>query len=71
MYDLCEGLRWLAMLLHPIMPERTAEIWRQLGLSTPVDGDWEQALQWGRFESGTVTKPGAAVFPRIELPAPA
>ena len=71
MYDLCEGLRWLAMLLHPIMPERTAEIWRQLGLSTPVDGDWEQALQWGRFESGTVTKPGDAVFPRIEIPAPA
>ena len=31
LYDLCEGLRWLAILLHPFMPERMSEMWRQLG----------------------------------------
>ena len=32
LYDLCEGLRWIAVLLHPFMPERTAQMWSQLGL---------------------------------------
>ena len=47
LYDLCEGLRWLAILLHPFMPERTAEMWRQLGLRGGIGDDWARALRWG------------------------
>ena len=32
LYDLCEGLRWIAILLHPFMPERMSEMWQQLGI---------------------------------------
>ncbi len=67
LYDLCEGIRWLAMLLHPVMPERTAEIWRQLGATAPIDADWDEALQWGRLAPGTRVALGDALFPRIEL----
>lgn len=67
LYDLCEGLRWLAMLLHPIMPERTQELWRQLGMGTPIDADWTTELVWGRIAPGTPTSVGDALFPRIEL----
>ena len=67
LYDLCEGLRWLAMLLHPIMPERTQELWRQLGMGTPIDADWTTELVWGRIAPGTQTSVGDALFPRIEL----
>ncbi len=69
LYDLCEGLRWLAMLLAPVMPERTREIWRQLAIVEPIDADWE-TITWGGIEPGTTTQPGEALFPRIEL-APA
>ncbi len=69
LYDLCEGIRWLAMLLHPVMPERTAEMWRQLGATAPIDADWSEALRWGGLAPGTRVVLGDALFPRIELDA--
>jgi methionyl-tRNA synthetase len=69
LYDLCEGLRWLAMLLHPFMPERSRIIWKQLGTSEPIDVNWEQALRWGGIASGTQTARGETLFPRIEAVA--
>ncbi len=69
LYDLCEGIRWLAMLLHPVMPERTAEMWRQLGATAPIDADWSEALHWGGLAPGTRIALGDALFPRIELDA--
>jgi methionyl-tRNA synthetase len=67
LYDLCEGLRWLAVLLHPFMPERARAMWTQLGLRDGIDEDWAQALRWGGIARGTQTAPGDALFPRIEL----
>jgi methionyl-tRNA synthetase len=68
LYDLCEGLRRLAVLLHPFMPERTQEIWRQLGAGGRIDEDWAISLaQWGGLAPGTQCTPGDALFPRIEL----
>lgn len=66
LYDLCEGLRWLAILLHPFMPERSEIIWGQLGMREPIDADWKRALVWGGIASGTQTAPGESLFPRIE-----
>jgi len=43
-------LRWLAMLLHPVMPERTAEIWRQLDSRRRSTATGSGAAV-GRFES--------------------
>ena len=67
LYDVCEGLRWLAILLHPFMPERTAQMWEQLGLRGGIGDDWARALRWGGLEPGTQTSVGDVLFPRIEL----
>jgi methionyl-tRNA synthetase len=67
LYDLCEGLRWLAMLLHPFMPERTAAMWTQLGLQEDIASNWSTALRWGGLAPGTQTSAGDVLFPRIEL----
>jgi len=69
LYELCEGLRWLAMLLHPVMPQRAAEMWRQLGEPGSLTADWKASLQFGQFEPGTQTILGEALFPRIEFSA--
>ena len=70
LYDLCEGLRWLAMLLHPVMPERMEEMWRRLGAGGNVGDDWSDALRaWGGLEPGSRISVGSALFPRIELAA--
>ena len=69
LYDLCEGLRWLAVLLHPVMPERMTDMWRQLGSPGRIDEDWTSSLVWGNLAPGTPTSPGAPLFPKIELEA--
>ena len=66
LYDLCEGLRWIATLLHPIMPERMTAMWRQLGNPGRIDEDWTVALRWGGLKSGTQTELGEPLFPRVE-----
>jgi methionyl-tRNA synthetase len=67
LYELCEGLRWLAILLAPFMPERARAMWTQLGVAEPIDADWETALRWGGLGAGTQTAPADALFPRREL----
>jgi methionyl-tRNA synthetase len=70
LYDLCEGLRWLALLLFPFMPSKATEMWQQLGLAGTPELRWSEALQWGGLAAGTQTAPGAPLFPRIEEPQP-
>jgi methionyl-tRNA synthetase len=66
LYELCEGLRWLAILLFPFMPERAQQMWQQLGAPQPIDANWDRALSWGGLAAGTQTNPGEALFPRQE-----
>ena len=59
LYDLAEGLRWLAILLHPVMPERMGEMWQQLGAPGRIDEDWSSSLRaWGGLPPLTQTAPG-------------
>lgn len=70
LYDLCEGLRWIAVLLYPVMPERMEAMWQQLGAPGRIDDDWESSLRaWGGLPALTQTVPGAPLFPKIELEA--
>ncbi len=69
LYDLCEGLRWIAILLFPFMPSKTTEMWRQLGLDGTPEVLWPDALQWGLLAANTPTRPGEPLFPRLEAPA--
>jgi methionyl-tRNA synthetase len=69
LYDLCEGLRWLSLLLFPFMPAKASEMWRQLGLEGTPERQWPDELQWGRLAAQTQTDPGEPLFPRLEPPA--
>jgi len=66
LYDLCEGLRWLSLLLFPFMPAKATEIWRQLGLTGTPERPWDDELVWGGLAPNTPTNPGDPLFPRIE-----
>ncbi|HTJ25476.1 MAG TPA: methionine--tRNA ligase [Candidatus Limnocylindria bacterium] len=71
LYTLCEGLRWLAIVLHPFMPAKATRIWEQLGLDGTPAVPWREALQWGGLAAETQTALGTPLFPRIEEPSPA
>jgi methionyl-tRNA synthetase len=68
LFDLWEGLRRLAILLHPFMPSKTQEMWRRLGAAGLLDADWSSLQQWNG-DGGARIEGGAPLFPRIERPA--
>jgi methionyl-tRNA synthetase len=71
LYELCEGLRWLAHLTAPFMPATARGIWSQLGFDGEPRGPWAEELVWGRLAGGAVTQPSdIALFPRLDAVAP-
>lgn len=66
LYRSAEALRWFAVLLYPVMPESSARIHAQLGLSgSPADVNPED-LRFGGIPAGTQVGDRAAVFPLID-----
>ena len=67
LYDLLESIRYIAVLLHPVMPERCATIWHQLGMDEDISDVKIDSLRiWGGIRSGVKVKKGEAIFPKID-----
>ena len=66
LYRAAESLRWLCVLLYPVMPNATAGIWEQLGLSGDVSKQDPARLKWGELPEGTEIGEVKALFPRID-----
>ena len=67
LYELCEGIRWLAHLTAPFMPNTARAIWAQFGFEGEPHGAWSQELVWGKLASGTQTQAAeGTLFPRID-----
>lgn len=61
-----KALRFITVLLVPVLPEATASIWRQMGMpGTPADEDPEQ-LQFDVPVEGTPIGEVKPVFPKID-----
>ncbi len=66
LHNLIEAIRQVTILLKPIMPMKTKEVWQQLGLASDFDKvTFKELEEWGRIPSDTVVRPGEALFPRI------
>jgi methionyl-tRNA synthetase len=66
LYDSAEALRIITILIHPILPKTTGEIWKQLGQTGKIDDERIDALAWGQLNSGTQIGTITAVYPRID-----
>jgi methionyl-tRNA synthetase len=66
LYRATETLRWLSVMLYPVMPESSQTIYRQTGLGDDVSKLDPTDLKWGELQPGTVIGVTEAVFPRIE-----
>jgi methionyl-tRNA synthetase len=72
LYRAAETIRWLCVLLYPVMPTATLEIWNQLGLETAADSGATPAtldpakLKWGELAEGTAIREVKPLFPRID-----
>jgi methionyl-tRNA synthetase len=66
LYASAEVLRVAIALLHPVLPESTAKIWEQLGLTEPIDKLQLAKLAWGQLAPGMKIGLIGPVFPRID-----
>jgi methionyl-tRNA synthetase len=66
LYRATETLRWLSILLYPVMPEATRKIYAQIGLNENIEQINPENLVWGELQAGTKIGETQAVFPRLD-----
>ena len=59
LYNAMEALRFSAVALSPVMPEKCSELLKRLGAENSV-------LEWGGLISGVQIQKGKSLFPRID-----
>ena len=66
LYNLCESLRVISILIQPFMHHSAEEMRRQLGVSDDESVAWADAKEFGKKDTFDVIK-GEALFPRIDV----
>ena len=66
LYTAAEGLRIVTALAHPVLPQSTQKIWRQLGQTEPLGNLQLDLLAWGQLKPGTKIGKPEGIFPRVE-----
>ena len=66
LYNAAEALRFVAVLAHPVLPDSTKKLWKQLGQTDPLGEVKIDHLQWGQLKPGTKISKAETLFPRIE-----
>ena len=66
LYQAAETLRWLSVLLYPVMPEASLKLAKQLGLAETPDKTDPGSLKWGELREGTSIGEVQPLFPRID-----
>ncbi|MBS1796426.1 MAG: methionine--tRNA ligase [Acidobacteria bacterium] len=66
LYRAVEALRWLSVLLYPVMPEAAQAIYAQTGAAGEVSKINPETLKYGELPAGTAIGERRAVFPLID-----
>ena len=66
LYRATETLRWLAVMLYPVMPDASKSIYSQIGLDGDVSRLDPADLRWSELAAETAIGETVGVFPRID-----
>lgn len=66
LYRAAEALRWLCVLLYPVMPDAARGIYFQLGLPDDLADSDPTKLEWGTLHEGTRIGEVKPLFPRLD-----
>jgi methionyl-tRNA synthetase len=66
LYRGTETLRWLCVLLYPVIPDATRKIYAQIGLNGDISTFNPENLKYGELQAGTQIGETQAVFPRLD-----
>lgn len=65
MGDALEALRIVTLLVFPAMPDTAREIWRRIGMTTPIEEcRIPRDTEWGLYTPGQPVEKGDPLFPR-------
>ena len=71
LYNLLEGLRVIAGLIYPVMPDTARDMQRHLGLDPDTPFYLlERIGRWKSLAAGIQLRKGKSLFPRVEMKAP-
>lgn len=65
LYRSSETLRWICVMLYPVMPKSTQEIYSQIGLKVDISKINPSDLVWGELEAGNKIGSSTPVFPKL------
>jgi methionyl-tRNA synthetase len=66
MFTAAEALRVISVLAHPVIPEATERIWKQLGNSAPLERQRIDQVGWGTIQQESRVGKLEGVFPRVD-----
>jgi methionyl-tRNA synthetase len=67
LYNTLEAIRVMALLVAPVMPTTSAEVFRRLGMGEVFDtSDLRAAARWGGLPAGNRITVGEPLFPRLK-----
>lgn len=66
LYNLCESLRIISILIAPVMPETSEIIRKQIGVTKEMF-TMEKAKNWGILPCDAKIEKGEALFPRMDV----
>jgi methionyl-tRNA synthetase len=66
-YDCCEALRFVALLVYPVLPCGAEAIWKALGQTTRLDQQLIDEAAWGSLAPGTPIREPEPIYPLMDV----
>ncbi len=67
LYNVCETIRIISILLQPCLTRTPKLIWQQIGVEEGALTEWESIRTFGLLPKELTVKKGDALFPRIDM----
>ena len=67
LYNVCETIRIISILLQPCLTRTPKHIWQQIGVEEGALTEWESIRTFGLLPKELTVKKGEALFPRIDM----
>jgi methionyl-tRNA synthetase len=72
LYQTAEALRFVALMLCPVLPRAASSLWRQLGCEEylgKIEAQRIDKVEWGQLKPGTRVGKPEPIFPRLDKEA--
>ncbi len=67
-YNLCDAIRLISVMVYPFMPHAADSLWKQLGISESIeDAKWNEHKKTGKLRAGLTVKREKPLFPRVDI----